>query len=262
MIVFYSGSGAGGFDILGPVMTEENFSDLKGNACKLLRARNKEQSAQILELIPFELSEGTNYFGDEFSVLHATVSIEEYVKYSEMKTDQKVVVAFREIAAVFSELGVYVRHIAAFPSSEKVSLVPQPNPIITSAAVERALKDSQQLLYSSGAASAVDRIHTALHGYMKAICINSNITFNNQASLTELFKELRNHHSAFNNISTATEEIKKLIGALSSIIDTLNTLRNNSSIAHPNDKILDEAEAVLALNCARSLLNYLDLKLR
>ena len=42
---------------------------------------------------------------------------------------------------------------------------------------------------------------------------------------------------------------------------SLNTLRNQASIAHPNDNILEEAEAILAINSGRTLLNYLDSKL-
>lgn len=262
MLIFYSGSGAGGFEILDPVMTEDNFESLKVNACKLLSVRKKELAVQLLETIPFELSNGTNYFGDEFAILHAAVPIERYVQCTEMKTDSKVTTAFREVSAAFSELGVHVRHIAVYPSQEKAPLVPQPNPVTTSVVIERALKDSQKLLQSSGAASAVDRIHTALHGYMKTICLNANIPINDQASLMDLFRAIRSQHQAFNSINTAADEIKKLNGALSSIVDTINTLRNNASIAHPNEKILDEAEAILAINCVRTLFHYLDAKIK
>lgn len=262
MMTFFSGPGVGGFEIQKLVMNEDEFLKLKGNACRLLKARNSDYAASLLESIPFTLSEGTNFFGDEFSVLHASVPIEKYIELTEMKGDPKNSVAFREISAVFGELGIYVRHIAAEIAPENVALVSQPKPDTTTAAVERALKDSQQLLYSSGAASAVDRVHTAIHGYLRAVCLNSNIPFNEQASLTELFKALRTQHPVFTQISTASEETKRIFGALSTIVDTLNSLRNNASIAHPNDQLLNEAEAILAINCTRSILHYLDAKLK
>jgi Abortive infection C-terminus len=38
-------------------------------------------------------------------------------------------------------------------------------------------------------------------------------------------------------------------------------LRNNASVAHPNEALLDEPEAMLAINAARTILHYLDAKL-
>lgn len=262
MIVFYEGHGASGFEILSPSMPDDKWIELKGMVSRLLRSRERDYAATLLDSIPFQLSEGTNYFGDEFLVLHTTTSIEQYIEFSELKKDPATSSAFRIIADTFRELGKYVRFIAVAPISEKLDLVPQPNLEITSEVVERALKDSQQLIYASGAASAVDRVHTALHGYLRAICEKEHFQSSDLPSLTELFKVLRANHSSLKNIGIGMEESKKLLGALATILDTINTLRNRASIAHPNDKILEEAEAVLAINCTRTIFHYLDSKLK
>lgn len=259
-MLFYSRSGNQGFEILGQEMPDEQWAKIKRTACQLLAARNKNSAVSLLESIPFELSQGTNYFNDEFLVLHASLPIEEYVKYAGLDTDPNVKLAFNIIAATLSELGVLVRFISIDVQTETIKLVPQPELETTSEVVERALKDSLQLLNYSGPASAVDRIHTALHGYMKAVCIKHNITFEKQSSLTELFKAVRVNHPTFENINTGSEEVRRLVGALSAIIDALNTLRNQASVAHPNDCILGEPEAYLAINCARTLLHYIDSK--
>jgi hypothetical protein len=34
----------------------------------------------------------------------------------------------------------------------------------------------------------------------------------------------------------------------------------SASVAHPNDELLPEAEAMLVVNCARTILSYLDTK--
>lgn len=260
-MLFYSGSGSQGFEILGQEMPDEQWAKIKKTVCQLLGARNKKSAVSLLESIPFELSQGTNYFSDEFLVLHALLPIENYVTYAGLNTDPEIKLAFKNIAVTFAELGFVVRFISIdVQTTETIELVPQPNLEMTSEVVERALKDSLQLLNSSGPASAVDRIHTALHGYMKAVCIKHNIAFEKQASLTELFKAVRVNHPAFDNINNGSGEVRKLVGALSTIIDTLNTLRNQASVAHPNDNILGEPEAYLAVNCARTLLHYLDAK--
>ena len=53
-------------------------------------------------------------------------------------------------------------------------LVPAP-PTITSV-VERALADAETLLREQGPTSAVDRVHTALHGYLLAACQRHGVT--------------------------------------------------------------------------------------
>jgi hypothetical protein len=41
----------------------------------------------------------------------------------------------------------------------------------------------------------------------------------------------------------------------------LNPVRNNASVAHPNEDLLGHEEAELVINVGRSLLSYLDAKL-
>jgi hypothetical protein len=47
---------------------------------------------------------------------------------------------------------------------------------------------------------------------------------------------------------------------MGSIMDVLNPIRNNASMAHPND-LLDPPEAMLVINAARTILHYIDTKL-
>ncbi|MGL5255488.1 MAG: abortive infection family protein [Proteocatella sp.] len=61
--------------------------------------------------------------------------------------------------------------------------------------------------------------------------------------------------------SSRTEEVSRVLRAMALIIEQLNTWRNRTSIAHANEDILDEAEAVLAINAARTLLHYINSKL-
>lgn len=140
------------------------------------------------------------------------------------------------------------------------SPVEQPSLQITSAVVERALRDAQELLRATGATSGVDRIHTALHGYLRALCIESGIQVTEEASLTELFKQIREAHPAFQDMGPRAEDILRILRALGTILDALNPLRNKASIAHPNLLLLPEPEAMLAINSVRSILHYLDKK--
>ena len=138
-----------------------------------------------------------------------------------------------------------------------------PSPRITSDLVQRALADAETLIRSQGAASAVDRVHTALHGYLMAVCADAGLNHGADANVTTLFRLIRDQHPKVAATSAPrSQEITSILRALAGIIDALSPLRNMASVAHPNPKLLDDAEAVLVVNTARTLLQYLDAKLK
>lgn len=143
---------------------------------------------------------------------------------------------------------------------EGTSPVPIPEPKITSAVVERAIGDAEALIKTSGAISGVDRVHTALHGYLRAVCDRENISYSDDHSMTRLFKLLRQHHPALQNLGTRSQDIERVLQSFASIMDALNPIRNNASVAHPNPDLLGKDEAMLVINAARTLLHYLDAK--
>ena len=148
-----------------------------------------------------------------------------------------------------------IRWIDALQSNGIISVsIPQS----TSDIVLRALADADQLISSRGAISGVDRMHTALHGYLRAVCLQAGTEITRDASVTELFKVLREKHSAFKDLGSRSEDITKVLRALATVIDNLNPIRNRASVAHPNEELLDEPEAVLVINAIRTLLQYVE----
>ena len=131
---------------------------------------------------------------------------------------------------------------------------------INSAIVERAIGDAEALIQSSDAVSGVDRIHTALHGYLHAVCDAKNITHAKDDSMNKLFKLLRQYHPALQNLGTRPQDIERILQSSANIMDVLNPIRNNASVAHPNEDLLNKEEAMLVINVTRSLLHYLDSK--
>jgi hypothetical protein len=79
--------------------------------------------------------------------------------------------------------------------------------------------------------------------------------------MVALMKQLRDHHPALSNLGPREQDIVQVLRAVSSIMDSLNPIRNNASVAHPNDQLLDDDEAMLVINVTRSVLHYLDSKL-
>lgn len=58
------------------------------------------------------------------------------------------------------------------------------------------------------------------------------------------------------------KDITKVLNALATVIDSLNPIRNHGSIAHPNEDVLDEPEAILVINAIRTLLNYFEVRIK
>jgi len=117
---------------------------------------------------------------------------------------------------------------------EASSPVLSPDLRINSAIVERAIGDVEALIQSSDAVSGVDRIHTALHGYLRAACDAENMKYAKADSITKLFKLLRQHHPALQNLGTRSQDIERILQSSANIMDALNPIRNNASVAHPN----------------------------
>jgi hypothetical protein len=107
----------------------------------------------------------------------------------------------------------------------------------------------------------MDRVHTALHGYLKAACLTESIELPPDASMTDLFKLLKQQHSRLRDLGSQQESIVKVLKALTSIMDAMNPARNRGSLAHPNDELLDAQGAILFINAARTVLQYLDARL-
>lgn len=144
---------------------------------------------------------------------------------------------------------------------EQNSPIPNPSPKITSDLVKQAIVDTETLLQSSGAVSAIDRIHTALHAYLREVCKSADISYTQADSITKLLRFLRQQHPALQRLSSKSQDIERILQNFGSVLDSLSTIRNNSSLAHANEELLERDEAMLAINAARTIIHYLDAKL-
>jgi hypothetical protein len=134
-------------------------------------------------------------------------------------------------------------------------------PTSTTDTVQRALADAEALTKTRGPVSAVDRVHTALHGHLAHLCRTAGITLGNDPSVTQLWSMLIAQHPKLQIPDVRKDDIKKILRSASAIVDSINTIRNRASLGHPNEELVDEDEAWLVINVTRSLLHYLDRKL-
>ena len=80
--------------------------------------------------------------------------------------------------------------------------------------------------------------------------------------MTQLFKALRSGHPALSATGPNIDEISRVYNSMANILDALNPLRNNASVAHPNRRLIDEEDAILVINTVRTLISYLEAKRR
>ena len=139
--------------------------------------------------------------------------------------------------------------------------VPPPKLPDQAEAVRRALADAEHLIAANGATSAVDRVHTAIHAYLHGLCADAGLTVEDNASLTTLFKTARRDHLALKPEGPRSGDIDKVLRAFSSVLDALNPLRNQASMAHPQAELLAVPEAMLVINASRTVLHYLAARL-
>jgi len=131
----------------------------------------------------------------------------------------------------------------------------------TSEVVLEALQDAEALLKARAPQSAVDRAHTALHGYLKRLCLDRGEPVPADSSLTALFKVLREQFPEFSAVIPHDAEAKRIFGSIASALDSLNTIRNRGTLAHPNDLLLEAPEAMLYINLSRAVLAYIESKI-
>lgn len=157
-----------------------------------------------------------------------------------------------EMAASFAELADRL---------ESGPMVATPTSLQSSDVVRRALEDVQTLLAAGELTSCVDRVHTSLHGHLRHLCEAQSIPYAANDTTVALLKKLRKEHPRLKDPGPRAGDIQTVINGAASILDALNPVRNQASVAHPNALLLGPAEAQLVVNIGRTLLTYIDAKL-
>jgi hypothetical protein len=246
------------------------FEVILRRTIRYLEKKFEAAAMEMLENLPFELWHATNDFGDSFDVLFLKVDRETYVDIEELTGPpiwrSRVTDGCPAIANAFDRVSSPVRFIAVgYDLDEDVVDVAPPSLSITSSIVDQALRQAETLIGAHGAASAMDRLHTAFHGYLRFVCKAAQIEANSKiddAGITSLFSLLREKHPKL-AIADAEEKerINKIFRGLSKVLDAIDSIRNHNTLVHPNPQ-LGDPEAMLAINAIRTMLRYLDSRLR
>lgn len=124
--------------------------------------------------------------------------------------------------------------------------------------IYQALEDAEVLLQKNGPHRAYDRVHTALHASLRQMCVNHGITTDSTNNNVPGLLSLITVHLKALPDDGRNEDVFKMLRSAGSILHGINNLRNNYSMAHPTETLLNEADARFAINLVRSIMTYID----
>lgn len=264
LVLYRSGSGSDQFQLV-KQLSPARFETIKRGALRYMNRKFLPPGAiEFLQQMPWELWNATNDFGDVFDMLYMKVRMETFVEAEDEigRWRDWISDGCPMIANALEVVESPVRLIAVgFDLDSRVADITSPKVVATSTVVEEALNQAETLIGKHGAGSALDRAHTAFHAYLEDKCRTIGPGIKEDAPITELFSYLRQHHPQLAIKEPGQkEQLDKIFRGLSKVVDAVNHLRNNMSLAHPNST-LDDPEAMLVINILRSMLRYLDMRL-
>lgn len=103
--------------------------------------------------------------------------------------------------------------------------------------------------------AGLDRLHTYLVGYIRSLCKKHEIKYDKKESLNAIFGKYIKNLVKLKKVES--EMTIKILKFSISILDSFNHVRNNKSLAHDNESIVDYSESILIFNNINSLLKFI-----
>lgn len=123
--------------------------------------------------------------------------------------------------------------------------------------IYNALADAELLIKNRGPEFAYDRMHNAVHSFMRQVCDNNSISYADTDGITKLLKMINSHLKAI-PADGRNDTVFNMLRSANSIMDGTNYLRNHNSLAHPTQRLLNSTDALFAINLAKSIITYVD----
>jgi len=178
-----------------------------------------------------------------------------YDAFEELQKFGAVVPQERNINQVLANHQQHFEIVSGLLNATGAAVAPPQVSESISTVVMRALGDAKALIGTVDSSSAIDRAHTALHGYLSKLCIDESILLPADATVSKAFKELRKSHPALLATGNRASEITRVLNSFAASIDAFSTLRNQASLAHTNE-LLDVPEATATVNAMYTVFRY------
>ncbi len=251
------------FELFEPTLTDAELQVLIANACDLLETRGEKWAHTTLSSVPFRLSVATNDFGDDFNVLHASVSLSEYERLRNTLAIPGGKQIFGLVADVLSEIGPYVRCIACYlDTSDRVLPAEQSADEVLAQFTASTIRDRWRKALErqhDDPEGAITMARSLLESVLKHVLDQRGVQYDHRTDLPKLYRLAAN---AFQLApSQHTEEVfRQILGGCTAVVEGLGTLRNRLGDAHGKGaRAVKPARrhSQLAVNLAGTMATYL-----
>ncbi len=130
--------------------------------------------------------------------------------------------------------------------------------VFKSETVKKAAEEAVTLIRDGLYDSAFDRVHTVFHGYLRQLLKDYNVAYNEDDGLPQLFTMLSKYYGNSIKPAVVAERIKSILRSAGGIIKSVNELRNNNTIVHPNEYLIQKRDAELVIRIVNALLDYIE----
>lgn len=124
--------------------------------------------------------------------------------------------------------------------------------------VQKAVEDAELFIREGKYDSAVDRVHTAFHGYLRQLLTEHGEAFGPEDGLPALYSKLHCYYSIAIIPTDVGDRVKTILRSAGGMINAINELRNNNTIAHPNGRLIQAREAQLVIRLVNAVVDYIE----
>lgn len=127
-----------------------------------------------------------------------------------------------------------------------------------SGTIRKAVDDAEVFIREGRFDSAVDRVHTAFHGYLRTLLAEHSVTYVADDGLPALFAKLHGFYGGSIQPTDVADRVKSILRSAGGMITAVNELRNNNTIAHPNGQLIQKREAQLVIRLVNAVVDYIE----
>lgn len=124
--------------------------------------------------------------------------------------------------------------------------------------IAKSIADAELLMSQGKYDSALDRVHTAFHGYLRKVLENRGVSYEESDTLSQLYSKLHSDVSSMIGSASIAGLIKTAIRSSSGVVASFNDMRNRHSLSHPNDELIQKRESEFMIKLIKDITDYIN----
>lgn len=124
--------------------------------------------------------------------------------------------------------------------------------------IKASLSDADSFMNAGRFDSALDRIHTAFHGYLRKLLTDYEVPYVESDSIPQLYAKLHSFYGTRIQPPKVGDLVKTAMRSAAGIISVLNDARNRHTVSHPNTELIQQREAKLVIQMIKLMVDYIE----